>query len=130
MATYNDGYPDPPGPLVHSSPLFQRLNILTVFDIFRLQLGIFVYESTSNSGNSKNIITFTRASHIHNYETRYATVGNFYINSVRTTRYGLKALQMEGTRLWANIPINIKEKRSKNSFKINYKNFLIKSYST
>ena len=48
LATYNDTYPDVPGPLSHTISLFHRLKILKIFDIFKLQLGKLVYESINN----------------------------------------------------------------------------------
>ena len=34
MATYNDIYPATPGPLAHTPPLFYKLKVLTIFDIY------------------------------------------------------------------------------------------------
>ena len=42
-------------------------------------------------------------------EYRFAKHGNFYVSSVRTTRFGLKGLKIEGAKLWKNIPNNIKD---------------------
>ena len=39
MVTYKDGYPFIPGPLSHTPPLFLKLRLLNIFDIFKLQLG-------------------------------------------------------------------------------------------
>ena len=66
MATF-DGYPIKPGPLTHTPPLFHKLRILTVYEIFKLQLGKLVYESNNNIGPSINVIKFTRASEIHSH---------------------------------------------------------------
>ena len=88
MATFNDKYPDVPGPLSHTPPLFYRLKILTVYDIFKLQLGKLVYE-LNHIGPSNNIIQFTRSNEIHNHNTRYASQGNLFNKYVRTTSYGL-----------------------------------------
>ena len=75
--TNNDQYPDLPGPLAHTPPLFLHLNVLTVFDIFKLQLGKFVYDAVNNIGPANKIINFNMASTIHSYNTRYANQGNF-----------------------------------------------------
>ena len=117
MATYNDFYPDVPGPLSHTPPLFHKLNILTIFDIFRLQLAQLVFDSTNNIGPSSGIIHFIRINEIHQHETRSSTNENLHINFSRTTRYGLKNLQNAGSKLWASIPYCIKCKPSKISFK-------------
>ena len=60
--------------------------------------------------------------------TRFATQGNFFINSIRTSRYGLKALKVEGSKVWDAIPANIRNKLTKKSFSASYKQHLIGSY--
>ena len=129
MATLNDIYPTVPGPLPHSPPLFSDLNILTIFDIYKLQLGKLVYESLNDIGPARSLVKFTRASEIHEYETRHANHGNFYINCVRTTRYGLKNLQVEGGKLWSTLPENIQMSISKKSFVKSLKKILLNSYT-
>ena len=47
---------------------------------------------------------------------------------VRTTRFGLKGLQLEGTRLWGNLPSKIKDSKTKNSFKVCFKKHMIDLY--
>ena len=128
MATYNDGYPVLHGPLQHSIPLFYQMKILTIFDIYRLQLGKLVFETINNSGPS--VIKFTLASHVHNHDTKYARKGLFYNNYVRTTLYGLKGLQIEGSKLWSIIPDKIKGCPNKNNFKMHLKKNLIEQYNT
>ena len=108
MITYNDNFPIIPGPLVHTPPLFRKLNMLKIYDIYSLQVGNFVYESINNIGHSQSVINFIRASEIHAHNTRFANTGNLYLNYART-RYGLKALKFEGAKVWATIPANIKD---------------------
>ena len=113
MITFNDNYPTIPGPLTHTPPLFHKLKMLKIYDIYKLQVGKFVFESVNDIGPSQSIIKFTRASEIHDHNTRYANQGNFFVNSIRTGRYGLKALKVEGKKVWDVIPINIKESNKK-----------------
>ena len=103
-------------------------NILTIFDIYKLQLGILIYCSTNNIGPSHDIVRYTRAIEIHSHATRYAHHNSFFQNYSRTTRYGLKSLQIEGTHLWSIIPLNIREAPSKNVFKNHYKKTLLDMY--
>ena len=102
--------------------------MLKINEIYKLQVGIFVFESINNIGHSQSVINFTRASEIHAHNTRYANLGNLFVNYARTSRYGLKALKFEGAKVWTTIPANVKESRSKNLFKTNYKKILIDSY--
>ena len=92
MATYSDQYPCVPGRLAQSPPLFHKLDVLTIYDIFKLQIGILVFEQTAGIG--PNIIDLTWANAYHNHNTRYSN-SNFFVNFSRTTRYGLKSLQMK-----------------------------------
>ena len=128
LITFNDNFPIIPGPLVHTLPLFYNLNMLKIYDIYKLQVGNFVYESINNIGHSQSVINYTTASDVHDHNTRFANLGYLFVNYVRTNRYGLKALKYEGVKLWATIPTNVKQCRSKTSFKINYKKDLINMY--
>ena len=123
MATYNDTYPDVPGPLSHTISLFRRLKILKIFDIFKLQLGKLVYESINHIGPSHNI-QFTRSNEIHDHNT---SRGNFFNNYVQTT-YGLKNLRYMGGKLWATITISIQDCLTSKSFIRNMKITLINDY--
>ena len=115
MITFNDNFPIIPGPLVHTLPLFYKLKMLKIYDIYKLQVGNFVYESINNIGHSQSVINYTTVSDIHDHNTRFANLGNLFVNYVRTNRYGLKALKFEGVKVWATIPTNVKECRSKKS---------------
>ena len=61
-------------PLVHllTPPLFHKLKVLTIFDIFKLQLGKLIYESVNNIGPTNKVIIYTMAPEIHSHNTRYA----------------------------------------------------------
>ena len=128
MATYNDKYPTIPGPLVHTPQLFHQLRLLTIFEIYKLQLGKLVYESINGVGPTNKVIKFTMASEIHSHNTRFASHGNFYTNSIRTTRFGLKSLLVEGCKLWATLSSDIKNSITKRSFNSRFKKHMIDSY--
>ena len=120
MATFNDALPEIPGALTKALPLFHRLKILTIFDIYKLQVGKLVFESFNNIGPSQTVIKFTLASDIH-HNTRYTKHSNFYVKGVRTTQFGLKNLQIVGTNLWLSIPSCIKNSLSKRTVNKCYK---------
>ena len=122
MVTFNDSFPDIPGPQAQSIPLFQQLGILSIFDIFRLQLGKFVYDTLNNIG--PKLIKLVYASDTHHYDTKFARARNFHVNHIRTMAYGKKALKNEGIKLWATIPTHIQDSKTRNTFKKNYKKFL------
>ena len=86
LATYKDSYPQIPGPLEHTPPLFYKLNLLNIFDLYKFQLGKQVYGSLNNIGPIHEILNFTRISEMHSYSTRFSMHGNLHANSVRTCR--------------------------------------------
>ena len=128
LATFNSTHFGTSGPLVHSAPLFYKLNLLNIFDIFKLQLGILVYESMNNIRPVCNIIKFQEVSQTHNYNTRQSSRGDIYRTFARTTRYGLNSLQTAGGVLWSSLPPYLRTSLSKNSFKRNLKVKLVSLY--
>ena len=96
--------------------------------MFKLQLGLFIFESLSNIGPSHTVIQFTQINETHQHQTRQASRGNLIQESVRTSQYGLKSLSYEGAKLWNKIPNDIRNKPHKNIFKKHYKKFLLDSY--
>ena len=128
LATFQDFYPVIPGPLEHT-PLFYKLNLLNIFDIYKLQVGKLVYGSLNNLGPIHGILNFTRASEIHRHATRYSMQNNLHINPVRTCRFGLRTLNVEGVHLWATIPNNIKNCSTKQAFSKQLKANLTNSYT-
>ena len=121
MVTFNDINATLPGPLPHTPPLFHQLKVLTIYYIFKLQVGKFVYESINDIGPSHSIIKYNRLSEIHDHNTRYADHGNLFINNVRTNRFGLKGLKVEGAKIWATIPNYIRSSKSKIIFNYKFK---------
>ena len=72
-----------------------------------------MHEYINIIGPADRLIKFNLASDVHCHETRFAKHVNFHVSSVRTTRFGLKGLQIEGAKLWENLPNNIKDKGQK-----------------
>ena len=48
LLTFNDNYPVPAGPLVHTSTLFYELKILMIHEVFIVQTAKFVYKCLHN----------------------------------------------------------------------------------
>ena len=51
------------------------------------------------------------ANNVHNYNTRYASDGNFYLNRSNTTK-GQRSTNFSGARVWSRVPATIKEAQS------------------
>ena len=120
LATFMDFFPLIPGPLEHT--------LINIFDIYKFQLGKLVFDSLNNIGPIQGILNFTRASEIHSHSTRFSMRGNLHVNSVRTSRFGLRSLNIEGGHLWATLPTHLKECSTKQAFNKHFKANLISIY--
>ena len=60
LITFTDGQPEITGPLTHSAPLFKELNILTVYDTFKIETIKFVFDSL----NSNNPLQYRQLLHV------------------------------------------------------------------
>ena len=100
--------------LAHTEPLFALHKILKFEDICRLNVGLYVYDHRES---------FFPASH--NYDTRNSA--NMQIARSRLT-ITQNSINVIGPNIWNSIPIEIQNSLTRNSFKYNYKNFLISSY--
>ena len=94
------------GPPIHSFPLFNELKILTIFDIFKLEIIKFVYDSLNNNNPNQFNNYFTYPSN--QYNTLSNRQNNLNIPQVRTTTYGLKSIKYSGAIIWNAIPFSIR----------------------
>ena len=53
LITYNDTLPEVPGPLAQSQPLFKELEILTIFQLFKVETAKFVFDCLNGSKPSQ-----------------------------------------------------------------------------
>ena len=102
LLTFNDNYPVPAGPLVHTPPLFYDLKILKIHDIFKVQTAKFVYKCLHNLNPPHLDIIFTYVPGI--YNTAATRNHDLLIPLARTTRYGLNSIKNIGSHIWNNIP--------------------------
>ena len=66
----------------------------------------------------------TMASSIHSYNTCYASKLNFTRPKVKTN-YGIHTFKYIASKIWENIPVNIKNSESIGIFKRQYSIFLL-----
>ena len=122
LITFNDGRPEIPGPLVSTLPLFYRLNILNIFDVFKLEINKFTFSVIRRLSPPQFFNMFTQINQINDIQTRASNQGNLYIHYVRTTNYGLTLVRSIGARLWNVLPNALKILPSKTQFKKILKN--------
>ena len=89
MMLFKDQYPQIPGPLNPSNPLFLELGILKVDDVFKFHVAKFVYECLSFTTPSLFWNWFTYNHSIHSYNTTSSSKVNmknhFEIENVEET---------------------------------------------
>ena len=143
--TWKDQYPQIPGPRNPSDPIFAELEILKIYDAFKLQICKFIFDCLSS--NTPDIFQnwFTVNNSVHSYNTTSNTtidVNNYFqIISLSTTRklhtqcsrlanYGAKMIKVFGPLLWNNLPESIRNSSSVISLKTDLKKYFINQYQT
>ena len=105
--------------LAHTSKLFHKLNILNIYDLYKLQLATFMYQYHRNCLPNIFKHYFTSNAVIHNHFTRASH--NLHIELSKTNiRYF--SVRMAGPRLWNEIDLITRASVSIHSFKRAYKN--------
>ena len=123
LMTFNDQFPETPGPLCPTDPLFLELELLKIQDIFTLQASKFIFRCLSHESPQIFWDWFTYSSSIHNYNTTstsmittnsYFDVGvehrdnpTLHTRNSRLVNYGGKSLKVAGPFLWNSIPLPI-----------------------
>ena len=98
--------------LTPSDPLFFKLEIHKIHDIFKIRLAKFIFTSLGKSNPVNFHSWFKLIEYIHNYNTRsrYVDFDNsiitrtLFVPFARTTYYGLKLTKVLGSKLWNNLP--------------------------
>ena len=97
----------------HSSdPLFYKLNIHKVQDIFVLRIAKFIFNTLIKITpvNFHTWFNLTVQVHNHNTRSKYVDIDNststrtLFVPIARTSYYGLKLIKVQGPKLWNNLP--------------------------
>ena len=120
IITYKDTLPSVPGPLHHTDPLFLKLEILKVYDVFKLQPSKFIFNCLHLYTPINFHDWFTLNHTIHNYNTipnffdidKDINSSNLFVINAKTTHYVLKLLKVSGPKIWNSIPKHIRKKQS------------------
>ena len=108
-------------PRTHSRPLFDRLGIMTMSQIYNYFIAVFMYKL--NYGLLPCIFDMLElTSDIHNYETRQSKL--YYIQYVPTLR-SQKTLKVVGPKIWNKITKEINSQCKISTFKNHLKKFLL-----
>ena len=87
----------------HAIPYFAQSNILPITMLYFKLASVLMLDITTNSTpqNICNLFTFTQD--IHQYNTRSASSGNFYINHSRLDHHK-NSFSIVGAKIWNSIP--------------------------
>jgi len=111
--------------LVHSAPYFKNLQILTISDIYTLQVSQFMFKFLSNSLPENFSNYFIINSSVHSYNTRKSK--DFHFLSARTLKRTI-SLRHNGPRIWNSLSIDIRSEKSYKLFSHKLKMSLVASY--
>lgn len=136
--SFNDNAYGYNGPLAHTAPIYKKLNILKVNDVFQYQIIRFVYDSLNKISpyqfhdwfimNSNNHDHATRSNATLDAELVLVSTNNLFVPFARTSHYGLKSVKIKGPSLWNEVPYNIRKINSRNMFKRALKKHFILLY--
>ena len=109
----------------HSTPLFHKYDILNVYDMYKLEVGVFMYRYFANLIPESFNTFFTKRSDIHNYHTR----NNCNLNQTRNKRvFTDRTIRTTGPILWNSFDDKTRKSLSTKHFRNSYKSSLISSY--
>ena len=109
----------------HTAPLFSKYDILTVNDMYNLELGVFMFKYSINELPNVFNQYFKKRSDIHNYPTRHANDLNLAKNK---KCFSDKAVRTTGPVLWNTLSKSLKLANSTKHFRFIFKQNLIAKY--
>ena len=95
-----------------STPLFDRLQILKLYQNFQLQILSFVFECINNLSPACFKYYFVSICDIHHIGTNQTKKGDLYVEHRNTTWYGIRSIHYAGARYWNKLPTELKESTS------------------
>ena len=110
---------------VNTAPLFKKLNILKLQELYSVQLNLLMYKHKNNALPPKIQKMFTRNTDVYKHNTRQ--IQATHINH-RRLKCVSDSFICAGPRSWLNLPTQIKECRTEQSFKTNLKKLFIAQY--
>ena len=110
----------------HSSPLFKKLDLLKVTDIYCFQTALFMFKFSQFHLPCKFYDYFSHISSVHQYTTRNSALAVMLPFCCTTIRQ--KCIRYQGPLIWNNLPSDIKLVDCSAAFKNLYKQYLINKY--
>ena len=111
--------------LAPSSPIFARLNTLTIFDIHKIQIAILMYYVKHNLAPLNIIYLFQYNKDYHQYNTRSHSKFHYPLALNQST---LNAFKSVGPRIWNSLSSDVTSSSNVTSFKTKLKRSIIITY--
>ena len=108
-----------------SSSLFKSLKLLTIYDIYKLQLALLMFRHKGGMLPALFNNYFFENAVIHEHNTRYR---QNYRSEVCRINVRYFSVRVKGPQLWNSINTNIHKSLSLIAFKSAYKNYLLDLY--
>jgi hypothetical protein len=108
----------------HSAPFFQKLNILNVNDMYKLELCTFMFKHFNNQLPETFTSYFLKQSKLHNYSTR---TDIYNVNKIRTN-FAYKTVKHSGPPTWNSLHVTTKKSKSIKQFRSQLKESLISNF--
>ena len=104
--------------LEHTNPLFYRTGILKLDDVYKLNVGVFMYGQVL----SNSVATLD-----HPYNTRHRIDP---LPSFHRLTQSQRSLSFQGPLIWNQIPLQIRNSSSLKVFKRDFKKYMLETYIT
>ena len=108
------------------TPLYKKLNLLKLGDIYSLELGKIMHKFHSANHPDQFNHLFTPVNKVHCHATRSATRGA-YFRQMAHTKYGKRSLRRLGAKIWDKIDPSLHDS-SQLTFKKQYRDVVISAY--
>ena len=108
------------------TPLYMKLNLLKLDDIYSLELGKIMHKFRSGNLPDNFNHLFTPVNQVHCHATRSATRGAYFWQMAHT-KYGKRSLRHLGPKIWHKIDPSLHDS-SQLTFKKQYRDVLISAY--
>ena len=93
--------------LQHTNPLFKSLNLVKLYDLFKISTATFVFKFHDYILPTNFNSFFTPVNQVHHYNTRLSSIFSYSLSKPKTN-YGLLNIRYQGPVIWNSLDISFK----------------------